>query len=351
MCLLIHQPEGVRFSEEDFRNFFQRNSDGFGFMWGDGQRLHITKLVIEKVGDIVKAYEALIPEKNAVLHFRMATHGPKTKQNVHPFRVTAEIGMAHNGILSSSNPFDKERTDSEHLIEYFIRPIAKVSPDLIFDARWGEMLASLIGASNRLVFMHADGRIAIINEKQGVRYKEAWMSNTYAWNQPGRSPSYVPQWHGRGGHWPDNEDDHNPYRVAPEPSVHDRGLVSVKSGVTIVPAPVAQPSAVEKTEHEKDEEERQIALKISKNLASATEEQLNALAFKYLRTFADTLKQGGDTALLQQIRGFKHMASLVISQYYTKTYLEARKLVYSSEADSADCIMDLIATQLVANDG
>jgi len=181
MCLLIHQPKGVTFSKAELADFVDHNADGFGFMYGDGKLLHFLKMM-GNAKDVTDAYYAHVAGRDAVLHFRMATHGPKTEENAHPFAIVPGIMLAHNGILSIGNPYDETKTDTEHLVEHFIRPLALQDPSRLFDAKWGEMLGKMIGTSNKLAIAHADGRVALINEDAGVRHKGAWMSNTYAWS-------------------------------------------------------------------------------------------------------------------------------------------------------------------------
>ncbi|UOF81162.1 hypothetical protein [Caudoviricetes sp.] len=183
MCLLIKQPAGITFPKRDIRDFVDHNADGFGFMYGDGTHLHLVKMA-GNLNQIYQTYQKQVAGREAVLHFRMATHGPKTPENAHPFRVTDSIGMAHNGVLSIGNPVNPHKTDTEHLVDFFIRPVARENPDLLFRQDWCAMLGSLIGSSNRLAFAHQDGRISLVNEESGVTHRTAWLSNTYAWSAP-----------------------------------------------------------------------------------------------------------------------------------------------------------------------
>lgn len=196
MCLLIHQPKGLTFSKHELRDFLSYNEDGFGIMYGDGRRLRVHK-ALGTPDELIKMYYRHGAGREAILHFRMKTHGPVSHENVHPFLVTPSIGMAHNGILGIGNPFDTKKTDTWHLIEYFIRPIARRNPDLLFNPIWCEMLGDLIGSGNKLAFCHADGRTSLVNESHGVKHKGAWMSNTYAWSAP---KSLKSQGYGYGGY-------------------------------------------------------------------------------------------------------------------------------------------------------
>ena len=183
MCLLISQPAGVTFSRREIEDFVSCNPDGFGLAYGDGRTLHLVRMV-GNVSDIWDTYRTVAGGRRCVLHFRMTTHGATDANNAHPYPVTDDIVIAHNGVLSCGNPVDPCRSDTWHFIEYFLAPIARTNPDLLFTPEWGEMCGRLIGASNKLAIVHRDGRIALVNESAGVTHKGAWLSNTYAWSAP-----------------------------------------------------------------------------------------------------------------------------------------------------------------------
>lgn len=206
MCLLIHQPKGVTFSRQEIRDFYQHNPDGFGVAFGERGSLRLLRLVGSE-SEVLAAYDRFASGRECVIHFRMATHGKTDLDNAHPYPVTPEIVMAHNGVLSCGNPTQPHMSDTWHLIEYFIRPIAERNPDLLFCPAWGEMLGRMIGPSNKLAFIHKDGRIALVNKSAGVTHKRAWLSNTYAWSAPNKyAPSY--------GGW-------NSPRVSPRGAIHE----------------------------------------------------------------------------------------------------------------------------------
>lgn len=183
MCLLIQQPAGCTFSKVELRDFIARNPDGYGYARADHGHIVWGKMVAD-AETIIADYYQHMAGKEGMLHFRMATHGPTDRANAHPFLVTPEIVLAHNGILNSGNPFCATESDTAHFVKYIVQPIALSNPDLLFTPEWGEMIGNLIGHSNKLTIQHADGRAVIINSESGVLHKGAWMSNTYAWSNP-----------------------------------------------------------------------------------------------------------------------------------------------------------------------
>lgn len=183
MCLLIQQPAGCTFSKVELRDFIARNPDGYGYARADHGHMVWGKMVAD-AETIIADYYQHMAGKAGMLHFRMATHGPTDRANAHPFLVTPEIVLAHNGVLSSGNPFCAAESDTAHFVKYIVQPIALSNPDLLFTPEWGEMIGDLIGRSNKLTIQHANGRAVIINSEGGVLHKGAWMSNTYAWSNP-----------------------------------------------------------------------------------------------------------------------------------------------------------------------
>lgn len=182
MCLLIEQPKGLTFSRAALLDFLHHNPDGFGAMWGDGQTLHIVKALAD--ADALAIYLDRAAGRHAVLHYRMATHGPVTLDNAHPYLLTPRIAVAHNGVLSCGNDLAPDRSDSWVFADRILRPIAQQTPDVLFTDEFAAMLGKMIGSGNRLAFAHADGRVQLVNASAGVVYKGAWFSNLYAWTPP-----------------------------------------------------------------------------------------------------------------------------------------------------------------------
>jgi hypothetical protein len=112
----------------------------------------------------------------------MKTHGDIDLENCHPYKVTDEIWMAHNGILSMGNPVDKSKSDTWHFIKFMLRPALEANPMLIFDLDYQQYLEEMIGGSNKFAFMHSSGESVVINYDAGVEHEGAWLSNTYAWS-------------------------------------------------------------------------------------------------------------------------------------------------------------------------
>lgn len=181
MCLILNQRAGYTLPQRQLRTVVSRNADGFGAMWGDGHRLHLVRIVGSQ-SELVDAYAPHAGQRR-VLHWRLGTHGRNDVSMAHPFRLSEDVALMHNGMLSCGTP-DAGCSDTDHLARYILQPIAQADPDRLFSAAFADVLAGLIGAGNKLAIAHADGRVALIGRNRGVDYAGCWWSNTYAWDAP-----------------------------------------------------------------------------------------------------------------------------------------------------------------------
>lgn len=182
MCLIITQPAGRTLSRAHLVDIYGRNGDGFGIMRAIGGKLHVWRTVGD-VADMLALYYAHAAGRACVLHWRMATHGDVNVANAHPFVLTSDIAVVHNGMLDVGTP-TRGMSDTWHMAHHVLAPIARDNPDALFSADMERVLGGMIGTTNKLVFAHADGRVAIVNRAAGVEHDGCWYSNTYAWRAP-----------------------------------------------------------------------------------------------------------------------------------------------------------------------
>lgn len=199
MCLLIHQTAGQVFTNEQLDDFYLRNPDGFGAIVKQPDGVKVFKKV-GSLAEIQDLYKLEVASYEAVIHFRMKTHGDIDLFNCHPYQVTESLYMAHNGILSTGNAADQSKSDTWHYIENYLKPLLTKHPDLLHEPAFQKMLGSHIGASNKFAFMNGNGSVVIINKFAGVEHFNSWLSNTYAWT-PGKWGYYTydyASWQGQG---------------------------------------------------------------------------------------------------------------------------------------------------------
>ena len=181
MCLIIHQPKKLDLSEQLLTDIYTRNSDGLGIMYAEKGKLRVHRFLPKSAAEFIAAYEAHGAGREIILHARMTTHGDTNLDNCHPFTVTPRVALAHNGILSFGNDWDKTKSDTWHFVQRVITPAVAYDEALIHDAAWQKYIGAVIGNSNKFAMMDRHGQVSIINRDSGVEFLGAWWSNTYAW--------------------------------------------------------------------------------------------------------------------------------------------------------------------------
>jgi len=153
---------------------FRCNGHGAGFVTAHRGRLEICKGFF--TFDAFRA--AYIPHahKQSAIHFRLATHGDRNEANCHPFAVTDEIALIHNGILPIDTSDAKEMSDTWHYVEYVLKPLALENRDFYSHGSIKFLGESAISGS-KFVFLRADGDWDIWNREDGHWNGDIWYSN------------------------------------------------------------------------------------------------------------------------------------------------------------------------------
>jgi hypothetical protein len=127
----------------------------------------------------------------AMFHARYGTHGTKTLDQVHPYRVVGDIYMAHNGIFDIPTP-DKTKSDTWHMARRLGCHGASRLENLIQSEPWRQVFGEHIGG-NKVSFISPSFGIITINEHLGHDVNGVWMSNdTYkprVWDRGGSTYS------------------------------------------------------------------------------------------------------------------------------------------------------------------
>ena len=186
MCIIFTNPASEPLlSDEWIKNFYSRNKDGYGVMYHLDGVLYTAKGVgtEDEAVAFYKQYASL--GVDTIFHFRLKTHGVIDTDQSHPYDVFENdayaVAMMHNGILSTGNAGDEDKSDTWHFIQDYLTPIANAHPDMLFNDAFIKLLGGFIG-NNRFVFMSNTGQIGYVNKPQGVMWGERWFSNTYAWD-------------------------------------------------------------------------------------------------------------------------------------------------------------------------
>lgn len=99
MCIIIYKEPGLIIDDETLRQAWSANPHGAGFAYYDPEKGWIARKGFLKLKEFMHAYRPF-GDQEAVLHFRIATHGAINAENTHPFMRDDGLTLFHNGILS-----------------------------------------------------------------------------------------------------------------------------------------------------------------------------------------------------------------------------------------------------------
>jgi hypothetical protein len=173
---------------EYVKNASSHNPDGVGISYIHKGKVRIWKTMNHKKFSrlYAKFFQNVLPH---VVHFRYATHGPKSAQNAHPYLFHSDTkAFCHNGVFSYL-PVYQDRSDSK----VFMDRVLNVLPDdFMQHDKFTKMINCLIDMS-KIVIMDKTG-FKIYNEKEGHWSKGVWYSNDdyktepYVYNYPSLPP-------------------------------------------------------------------------------------------------------------------------------------------------------------------
>lgn len=201
MCIIAAKPAGVSMPDyATLRRMWDANPDGAGFMYPETLTKNgkqATKIRVRKgfmeFDHFVKALEELgkkrkLKDTALVMHFRITTHGGTCPELTHPFPVTdskavlrklsatADVGVAHNGIISSVRP-TKGMSDTSEYIATQLAPLSRALPRFWENKDALELIRNGIGS--KMAILAPDGRITTVgefNEDNGIMYSNySWM--------------------------------------------------------------------------------------------------------------------------------------------------------------------------------
>lgn len=332
MCLLVKQPSTTSFTDEFLSDVFTKNSDGLGVMYAEDGKLHVYKCLPATSQDFIDFYRKHIDGKDCVWHARMQTHGDIDLDNCHPYKVTENIWLAHNGVLATGNYADKTRSDTWHFIKNVLTPALTAQPELMMDEDWLDFIGDMIGRSNKFGLVNSDGEIALVNEDAGVEFVGAWLSNTYAWSTHkfGFQSSYQQQkgytsthyggglgsgttWYGQGSYYEDE----------------DFGFETSKVGKVGKSYPL---TSVGKTE----------------DTIMPRGEITAAMVRPYVRACFNQYERKGLSGIEQWVYDAPHKAAALLAYWYDDIDGDMEQLVQDDPVTASEWLLDLFETDSIS---
>jgi len=185
MCVIVYKPKDVTIDRETLHDCYLSNPDGIGYMhYPNGDR----RVRIHKGMDI----ESLITELDeidgeAVIHFRLATHGEVDEANCHPYPVTHDesilgaddvtvrAAIAHNGIIRKWADQKDKWSDTARFVYRYLAHIPR-------NKRHKALKKHAKNDGQKFALMNAKG-VRMYGDWEQV--DDVWFSNTmWQWTQP-----------------------------------------------------------------------------------------------------------------------------------------------------------------------
>ena len=184
MCLIMLKPKNAKnyLTYERFCNALENNPHSVGIIYKNPEdgKVKIERFVNPEKGK-EKIYDIIKDKEEYAIHFRFATHGGVNLENCHPFIVTKDLALMHNGVMSEFGDIDASKSDTRNFAESFLRPyIEQEGIGVIKDKEFIEDVGKVIGSYNKILLIDKDFNWSIINEKSGVWKEGCWLSNSYS---------------------------------------------------------------------------------------------------------------------------------------------------------------------------
>ncbi len=179
MCVIIYLPKEKAVTNADLRRCHKANPDSVGYMFTSEGKLQIKRFLtfrpfLQELRLDLKQYGRT---SDFAIHFRIATSGKVDIDNCHPFKINADHGFVHNGVISGWGT--GVCSDTNEFRTKILSPLAKANPKFMDCASTEELVRGYVGTYNKMVFMRKDGEAWILNANQGTWDRGVWFSNTY----------------------------------------------------------------------------------------------------------------------------------------------------------------------------
>lgn len=184
MCLIIAKPNGKTVSSQIMESAFYGNDDSIGVGYYDDmgrQRVH--RWVNPKIKVLDKVIELVdkLTWSDVLIHFRYTTHGRNSESNCHPFPLTGDALIAHNGIIPGFSCPKNKHSDTALFIDRVLKPrVLREGVVPVLKQMEGSDISKAVDPG-KLCALHRYGDFYFANEKNGFWDTDGcWYSNTYS---------------------------------------------------------------------------------------------------------------------------------------------------------------------------
>lgn len=174
MCIAIYKPADKFVDWEDMREAERCNSDGWGFAVRLPEGRLLARRGLSGYQGFREAFEPFA-RFQAIIHFRIRTHGAVKLGNCHPFMVSKSLAVIHNGMINIDQNVNAKRSDTWHFNELVLRQFYAARKDFWRHSAYKFVIEQM--SYNKFVFLSAGGGHAIYNESEGHWAGGIWYSN------------------------------------------------------------------------------------------------------------------------------------------------------------------------------
>ena len=185
MCVIIRKPKGTDISLENLKRCWTANPHGAGLMFATNGFVKVIKGLMT-LDSFLQAYQQnYLVEKEAIIHFRLASAGEISPDLTHPFWVfkdgetEGDIAFVHNGHLSDYDTGGISQSDTTVFRDEIL---SKLPHNFLHNEAIMELLRNYIYGSV-LVFMDNLGMINTVGNFGdagcGFSMNGIWYSNDY----------------------------------------------------------------------------------------------------------------------------------------------------------------------------
>jgi len=197
MCVIVDLPKGITLSYSSLEVCYDNNPHGWGIMAVIGGKMVVEKKLSD-FNSFKAAWRQFPANVERAIHFRWATHGDRNDDNCHPFEVTPDLYMMHNGIIRTVE-IDNKMSDTWHFAKHDLGDpniINSWGADAVTREDFKKMIEDCTTGS-RLLFMDTQGRV-MRTSTWSKRYG-AFFSNSLNFDKKWKGNSVSPSW--RSGGW------------------------------------------------------------------------------------------------------------------------------------------------------
>lgn len=187
MCVIVHLGAKKSISKQLLENCYDNNPEGWGIMYAHEGKLGMHKDVSD-FNTFYKKYLEIPREAERAVHFRIRTHGEINQNNCHPFKISEDIGLMHNGFITT-HMVDKKMSDTFNYCEYELKPIVAGWPGCMTAKEFEKLVEEATGYS-KLIFMNSSGKTLRIRQSMWVERNGVFFSNAHSLTKSYRSNSY-----------------------------------------------------------------------------------------------------------------------------------------------------------------